>query len=374
MISPKVAKGHAENPFRMLHLEDSASDHLLTRMALRAATFAFSIEQIESLEEFTQLIATNTYDIVLADYHLHGFTVLDAWARVPACFEGPFILLSGAIGESAAVAAIQMGMSDYLHKDELSKLPRVVDRSLRLKLVSAQKSAADKDLLDSKLRLAKFAGYLQDTIDEERASIAREIHDDIGGTLTAVRLDLGWAARHVTDQNVLMRIHSAASMLQHAMGASQRIMHNLRPSVLDQGLVAAGKWLAEDFERRTQIVTRFYADDCRGQHTKEIQLTAYRTIQEALTNTMKYAEATLVSIDLSDADNVLTVEISDDGKGIAPEDREKSNSYGLRGLEERANSAGGWLDVSSAIKGGTSVILSIPTLNHTEAARDAGMS
>ena len=307
MIVSNKPKGQEGNPIRILHLEDSMNDHVLAAKALQGANMVFEAKRIDCLSVFEAMLATETYDIVLADYHLQGFTALDAWAAVPPNYRGSFILVSGAIGETVVVKAIQMGMDDYLHKDELFKLPRVIDRCLELRRISLEKASADSELIESKLRLAQFAAHLQDTIEKERAAIARDIHDDIGGSLAAIRLDLSWATRHVTDPQVLLRIGTAEVMLQHALGASQRIMRNLRPSILDQGLVAAARWLAEDFERRTSIETRLNSFHCRQTHSKEIQLAAYRTIQEALTNISKYAEASLVLLDISDVDDVLTV-------------------------------------------------------------------
>ena len=360
MIASNNHKGQVGDPIRVLHLEDSVNDHILAARTLYAASVAFVAKRIESLSEFQALLASETYDVILADYYLLGFTALDAWAAVPATYSGPFILLSGAIGETVVVEAIQKGMTDYLHKDELFKLPRVIDRCLELKRVSLEKAHADKELVESRQRLAQLAGHLQDTIEMERAAIAREIHDDIGGSLAAIRLDLSWITRHVAEVQILERIATAEVMLQHALGASQRIMRNLRPSILDQGLVAAARWLAEDFERRTNIKTSFNSYHCSKVHSKEIQLTAYRTIQEALTNVSKHAHADRVKLDISDVDNVLTVEISDNGLGITAESLKKDHAFGLRGLEERACSVGGWLDVSSSVGDGTAIILSVP--------------
>src|SRR5690606_23027272 len=106
---------------------------------------------------------------------------------------------------------------------------------------------------ESRERLAELAEHLQTSIEQERADIAREIHDDIGGALAAAKLDLAWVARRLEQPESAPHLENAMEMLQHALGASQRIMMNLRPPILDQGLVAAVQWLAEGFERRTRI-------------------------------------------------------------------------------------------------------------------------
>ena len=185
-------------------------------------------------------------------------------------------------------------------------------------------------------------------------------HDDIGGALTAVRFDVAWIGRHSTDPALQQHAASAAEMLQHAIGASQRIMMNLRPPVLEQGLVAAVQWLAAGFERRTGVPARVVSSSDTLHTPADVQLVAYRTAQEALTNISKYAQARQVDIDLSDREGVLTLEVSDDGRGIAPRMLEKPKAFGLRGLQERARTVGGWLDISSRPGQGTSVILSIP--------------
>ena len=320
----------------ILHLEDSAADHELTALALKRSGLRCRLLQVDSLTEFQRLTDSRSFDIILADYRLPGFTALDAWAHVAQKPQHPpFVLLSGAIGEAAAVDAIRLGIADYLLKDNLSRLPHVIERAMEVH-------------------------EARQALEQERAAIAREIHDDIGGALTAVRFDVAWIGRHSTDPQMQQHAASAAEMLQHAIGASQRIMMNLRPPVLEQGLVAAVQWLAEGFERRTAIPARVVTSSETIHAPADVQLVAYRTAQEALTNISKHAQPKAVHIDLSDREDVLTLEITDDGRGIDPAMRDKPKAFGLRGLQERARTVGGWLDISSRPGHGTSVILSVP--------------
>lgn len=360
MIDPIHGPGEEGNPIRILHLEDSVIDHQLACNALEAAGLPFEVERVDSLLDYEQQIINGHHNLVLADYHLPGFTAIDAWSVTPSGFEGPFILLSGAIGEAAAVSAIHRGIADYLHKDELFKLGRVIQRSIGVRRIALQKEAADRALTESKQRLAQFANHLQETIEIERASIAREIHDDIGGSLAAIKLDLAWISRHSDQAEILLHIETANAMLQHALGASQRIMRDLRPAILDQGLIAASNWLMQNFARRTGIKAVVATTQSTRNHSKDVQLAAYRTVQEALTNISKHAVCTQVKLDISDFDGVLTVEISDDGMGFSEIERNKRDAFGLRGLEERARSVGGWLDISSTPGHGTAIILSVP--------------
>lgn len=346
---------------RILHLEDSAVDHALVRRALERSGLEFAIDHVETLADFEHATKSTIYDAIVADYRLRGFTAIDAWDALKSHANAPpFILLSGAIGESAAVAAIKLGMSDYLQKDDLGKLTAAILRAIELQHTRLAKDHADAELAISERRLAEFAEHLQATIEQERASIAREIHDDIGGALAAAKLDLAWIGRHLSDPVTLNHVTAATEMLQHALGASQRIMMNLRPAILDQGLAAAVDWLASGFERRTGIRTVLRLGQPDHELPKAVQLTAYRTAQEALTNIAKHARCDLVTIDMTDSGNVLTLEISDNGQGLSATEQDKTKAYGLKGLRERAKSVGGWLDISTGVGKGTSIILSVP--------------
>lgn len=360
MIAPIVTAA-PKHPLHILHLEDSLADHQLTTVTLRRAGMVFTMAHADTLDAFIALALTAAFDVILADYRLPGFTALDAWKEVSRQEKHPpFILLSGAIGEAAAVDAMRLGIADYVLKDDMGRLPHVIQRACEVHEARLARERAILDLASSQRRLADLTEHLQSSIEQERAAIAREIHDDIGGALTAIRFDLAWVARHTTQPQVREHTQAATSMLQHALGASQRIMMNLRPPILDQGLVAAVQWLADSFERRTGVPTQVRTSTARMALTNEIQLVAYRTAQEALTNISKYAAAHQVRIDLSDREGVLTLEISDDGGGIEPTALAKPKAFGIQGLHERARTVDGWLDISSQPGKGTSVILSIP--------------
>jgi signal transduction histidine kinase len=248
----------ADNPISILHLEDSALDHQLVQRTLRNASMHCTLVAVDTLPDFARMLAQQRFDLILADYRLQGFTALDAWQVLSgqaAEPQPPFVLLSGAIGESAAVAAIHLGMADFIAKQDMATLPRVIQRTLESHRHRQEKIRADQELAHSQQQLAAFSQYLQAAIEQERASIAREIHDDIGGALAAAKLDLAWLGRHGANAEMQNHIQAATEMLDHAIGASRRIMMNLRPSILDQGIFAAVEWLATGFEKRTGIRT-----------------------------------------------------------------------------------------------------------------------
>ena len=348
------------SPVRLLHLEDSEPDHALAMAQLRRAGLVVAAQRIDSRAEFVQAL-TRPWDLILSDYNLPGFTGLEAlqMLRVSGRLV-PFILVSGEIGEDTAVEAMRNGASDYLLKNNLARLAPAIEHAIAADETRRAKLHADRELQASQARLSELAQHLQTSVESERHAIAREIHDDVGGSLTALKFDLDWIGRRVANSPELrQRVQSALDTVTHAIEASQRIMHNLRPAILEQGLVPALQWMASRFERRSGVVCVFRTSHDKLALPTGVPLVAYRTAQEALTNVSKHAHASRVSIDLSLTRGVLSLEVSDNGRGLSSADLAKTQSFGIRGLKERALTVGGWVDLSSGA-GGTTIILSVP--------------
>jgi signal transduction histidine kinase len=324
------------------------------------------------------------WDIVLSDYHLPGFTGLEALQMLrdhdrasPEGKQVPFILVSGQIGEDTAVEAMRNGAADYLLKNKLARLAPAIEHAIAASRTHRARVVADRELVLSRKRLSELAQHLQTSVEAERLAIAREIHDDVGGSLTALKFELDWIRRHAAAPaapEFNARVLAALETVTHAIEASQRIMQNLRPAILEQGLVAALQWLTSRFEKRTGIVCEFRTGDAvapeRVVLPPGVPLVAYRTAQEALTNVSKHAHASRVVVDLSLTGGVLSLEVSDNGAGLGQADLAKTQSFGIRGLHERASTVGGWVDLSSSAAG-TSLILSVPLLAAAAAGADA---
>jgi signal transduction histidine kinase len=361
VTSTRTRAGRLNTPrhLRILHLEDVELDHELVLAHLRRGGIQAQIRRVDTEVDFAAAL-TESWDAVLSDYNLPGFSGLVALdllrARDPIL---PFILVSGEIGEDTAVEAMRNGASDYLLKSNLARLVPALLHAVEAGESRRARAAADSELARSRTRLSELAQHLQTSIEMERAAIAREIHDDVGGSLTAVKFDLAWIARNAGQPAIAERARQALETVKHAVDASQRIMHNLRPAILEQGLVAALQWMTQRFEKRTNIVTLFRTSHEQLQLPPGVPLVAYRTAQEALTNISKHAGATRVGVDLTVAAGVLSLEISDNGRGLSAQDLAKARSFGIRGLHERAGTVGGWVDLSSTANG-TTLILSIP--------------
>jgi signal transduction histidine kinase len=344
---------------RVLHIEDSELDHELAMAHLRRGGAEVEAVRVDTEAQFRQALG-EPWDLIVSDYNVPGFSGLKALEMLrDSGLKLPFILVSGEIGEDVAVAAMRNGAADYLLKANLARLQPAAEHAIDAYRTLRARERADRELAASRQRLSELAQHLQTSVEMERAAIAREIHDDVGGSLSALKFDLAWLGRHAPSAEFKARVDSATEMVNHALEASQRIMHNLRPAILEQGLVAALQWLANRFERRLGVVCTFRSSHDHLQLPPGVPLVAYRTAQEALTNVSKHAQATRVSIDLSLAQGVLSLEVSDNGRGLAEADLAKARSFGIRGLHERASTVGGWVDLSSG-PAGTTLILSIP--------------
>lgn len=361
MIAPKYEPNPWGNPIKVLHLEDSDADHQLLKRAIRDSGLDSMVFRAETRDDMLALMQEQVFDIVLMDYRLPGFTAMDAWEVISKRSDAPpCVIVSGAIGESAAVSAIQTGISDYLHKDNLREIARVILRALRLHEAHKEREHALTELHASEKKITALAHHLQTSLEQERAEISREIHDDIGGALAAIRLDVAWLARHADTEAQRSHAIAAQEMVGQALTATQRIMQNTRPAILDQGLGPSIQWLVSAHTRRTgqPIVLNCRLDASSMPDT--VRLTAYRIVQESLTNVSKYAPTAEVKIDVSNEGGTLTAEITDNGPGFDTKALAQAKGFGLKGLNERARSIGGWLDISSTPGRGTSINLIAP--------------
>jgi signal transduction histidine kinase len=345
---------------RVLHLEDSELDHELACAHLRRGGHRVQALRVHDEASLRAALADGPWDVVLSDFNLPGFDGLRALHVAHECTpELPFILISGEIGEDMAVQAMRDGAADYLLKGNLARLAPAVEHAVAASRERTARQRADDELEASRRRLSELAQHLQTSVEMERAAIAREIHDDVGGSLTALKFDLAWIARHSESPAVQQRVASALETVDHAIEASKRIMHNLRPAILEQGLVAALQWMASRFEKRNGVHCTFRTSHETMQLPAGVPLVAYRFAQEALTNVSKHAQATRVLIDLSLTRGVLSLEVSDNGRGISSAELDKARGFGIRGLRERAGTVGGWVDIAGG-EGGTTMMLSVP--------------
>lgn len=228
----------------------------------------------------------------------------------------------------------------------------------------------ERDQLERQVRertesLRALASHLQQVREEERAHLARELHDELGSLLTAAKLDVARLKSrqvNVTPEGA-ERLQHLTETLNGGIALSRRITEDLHPSSLSHlGLVASLEILAQEFGERSglSITTDLEAVELGG----SAQLTIYRLLQESLTNIGKYAQAQHVTISLQNFDSYVSVEVKDDGKGFDPAESRLS-SHGLAGMRHRVEAGGGRLTVTSRPGNGTSISAVIP--RHTGA-------
>jgi two-component system, NarL family, sensor histidine kinase UhpB len=216
-------------------------------------------------------------------------------------------------------------------------------------------------LTRSQQQLRELSVHAEKIRESERANIAREIHDDIGGTLTGMKVDLEWLRKHAAQvPGAAEKIEDMRQLLAAATAASSRIMLALHPSILDQGLVPAIDWQVRDFAKRLGLTGKFSYNREDVALDTERATALFRMLQEALTNVAKHAQATQVEVQLFDSASLLALEIRDDGVGIHRADQEKAGSFGIRGMRERVHNLGGWMDIGSAPGQGTTLMISVP--------------
>jgi len=258
------------------------------------------------------------------------------------------------LAELYALHIQRMGAEEELrqHRDHLEEL--VEERTVELER--------------SHQLLRELAAHVQTAREQERAEIAREIHDELGQVLTGLEMDLAWIHTRVSEsddtgsrQALLDKIHAMSSLVDTSIDSVQRIAAELRPGVLDDfGLLAAIEWQAQEFEKRTGIACNLVLA-IEDIHLDDAASTAlFRIVQESLTNVARHAEATTVAISLKQEQNKLHLKVKDNGKGIAQEALSGSASLGILGMRERARFLGGQFAISGLPKKGTTVEATIP--------------
>jgi signal transduction histidine kinase len=217
--------------------------------------------------------------------------------------------------------------------------------------------------LTAREQLGDLASYLQDAREGERKRIAREIHDELGQTLTALQFDLSQLAKRLpaAEPSLREKAEGMASLIDGSMRTVRRVTTELRPGLLDDlGLAAAIEWQAGEFGERTGAACDL---SLRGEDAvlpPDVATALFRILQEALTNVARHAGASHVTIELEvDPDQVRLI-VGDDGRGITSSQASDPRALGLLGMRERARALGGDVTIERARGGGTSVTVRVP--------------
>ena len=238
-------------------------------------------------------------------------------------------------------------------------------RQVRLVLSNdiTEKLHAEEKLQKSYEDLRQLASRLQEIREEERAGIAREIHDELGQQLTVLKMDIAWLNKKIgsKDAGIIEKIKQLTEMLDETVKTVRRISSELRPSVLDDlGLVAAMDWHLKEFEKRLGIKTEFIEPEEDPKLDDTTKTALYRILQESLTNVARHSGAGSVKVKLEQNDSDIILTIEDDGKGFDKQKIAEKKTLGILGMKERTSMLGGTYEIISAPEKGTRARIKIP--------------
>jgi signal transduction histidine kinase len=312
----------------------------------------------QSGEEALRLALRHDFAVILLDVRMPGIDGFETAKMVRGrerSRQTPIIFLTAQADEmNSMFRGYAVGAVDYLMKPVV---PEILKSKVAIFVELHMKS---ERLRESEDKLRRLAAHLISVREEERAHIAREIHDELGQVLTGIKMEVGWLAKRLTEPALLEKTDSMSKLIDSTVQTVRKIATGLRPEMLDDmGLIAAVGWQAKDFQKRTGIRCRTKLPP----DTKldlDISTTAFRIFQEILTNVARHSRATRVDIDLELAGEHLKLEVVDNGVGIADADLNGRKSLGLLGMQERALLFGGDVSISGVPGHGTRVSVSIP--------------
>ena len=315
-------------------------------------------------------------ELILLDVRMPGMDGYELCQRLkaePATRDIPIIFLSALRDTGDKVRGFSLGAVDYIAKpfqpeEVLARVHTHIElRRLQTKLEdkvaerTEQLRHSEQELRDSRSRLQELAGFLQTVREEERTAIARELHDELGQALTALRIDLGWLKRQCSPlgSSVTARASDAHALVERTIDALRRIAEGLRPGMLDVlGLAAALEHLCSQFAERTGIACQLKLEPEEFELDEGPAITVFRLIQEALTNVARHAKASQIEIEVHETADNIHIDIRDNGIGLNPV--QSKQGFGLLGMRERVSMLGGRIDIASGASQGVHIVATLP--------------
>ena len=349
---------------RLLCVEDNPDDVELMGLALERADPLRQYE-LTRVDDATTFVAAleREYDVILCDFNMPRFSPYAALQILVARRCGtPLVVVTRAIGEEAAVHVLRCGAKDYVTKDKLGTLPQIIERVLAERQRELEKERLDRELEAAYRRLKKLSARLVVAQERERSLISRELHDQLGQTLTGVVIHLH-AAQRAAGEEALARQHTetAMEMANAAVKQLKTLSFTLRPAQLDLlGLVAAVQSAVQRVAEPAELAFSVTARGAEPPKLGENAAVVMRLVQEALTNILRHAKATLITVRLRFLpDGRIGVLIVDDGVGFDKREllggQPSERNFGLHGMIERTELAGGRLNIRTRPGAGVAI-------------------
>ena len=239
-------------------------------------------------------------------------------------------------------------------------------RTLQTAELRDQKLQLEREAEERNRELVELSTHLQSVAEREKASLARELHDELGGLLVGAHMDISWAEEHLGDENseVKQRLRRVRQSLSAGVDLKRRIIEELRPTLLDEvGLFAALRWQMKETCGQAGLKCNESYPNEEPAFTSEAAIALFRVAQEAFTNILKHSAATTVDITLNRVADDIVMQISDDGKGIPADRLSAVGSHGVVSMRHRIRALSGRLDIRSSTSGGTVLLVQIPAAN-----------
>ena len=328
------------------------------------STLGQNLMVAQSGEEALRLALRNDFAVILLDVRMPGIDGFETARLIRSRDRSkstPIIFLTAAADEMTSMfRGYEVGAVDYLMKPVI---PEVLKSKVAVFVELFRKT---ERLRESEDKLRRLAAHLISIREEERAHIAREIHDELGQVLTGLKMEVTWLAKRLHEQPLLDKTDSMCKLIDSTVQTVRKIATGLRPEMLDDmGLVAAIGWQAKEFQKRTGIRCRVKLPPEGTKLDIDVSTTAFRIFQEILTNVARHSRATRVDIDLEVGGDGVKLEVADNGVGIAEAELNGRKSLGLLGMHERARLFGGEVSIGGAPGHGTRVSVTIPTRNRS---------
>lgn len=319
----------------------------------------FELTHADRVKHALDHIDAKDFDAVLLDLNLPDSTGFDTLNRIyEKAPSTPIIVLTGLADEEVGVSAVQKGAQDYLSKEEVTSL--LLSRTVKYAI---ERKRSVEELKNSYQKFYNLSARLQYLREEERKSIASEIHDELGGLFTALKLELSSSFNALkTDKADIPEIKdSLIKLIDKGIEIVQRISVELRPHILDHfGLLPAIEWYVKEFQKRAKIRCSIKLIEDNLPIDKDRALAIFRILQESLTNIARHARASKVLVEVRKDGESLDIKVEDNGKGIDEAKINDPKSFGLMSMQERMLYLGGTLKIIGTKGKGTTIIMNIP--------------
>lgn len=292
-------------------------------------------------------------DINLGDDSLNGPEVI---RKIQSEYEVPVVLHSAYTDKKTLEQTRNMAQYGYIHKVPGNSELVIATVDLALKLYRTE-----KELKHQKVQYQDLSGHLQDLQDNLKTYLAREIHDDLGQSLTALKINLSFLKGHCKNPDCVEILDTMKDILNKTVQKTRQLIEQLRPPEVEStGISEILEWHCRDFSRDFQVQVDFNGLEHEPDIPMDAKLAIYRIVQEALTNGAHHGKAKVLTVEINDlGSSGLMITIEDDGTGLATEET-STNHFGILGMEERARRLGGTIDFSTKPGEGTRVSLQLP--------------